>query len=50
MPDKKVTLNRFPLFGLFAYRAATKNGYACFAPAGSSVYLPPSTMSSWRWG
>jgi hypothetical protein len=28
MPDKKVTLNRFPLFGLFAYRAAKKQGYA----------------------
>jgi hypothetical protein len=27
MPDKKLTLNRFPLFGLFAYRAATKLGY-----------------------
>ena len=27
MPDKRVTLNRFPLFGLFAYRAAKKLGY-----------------------
>ena len=27
MPDKKLTLNRFPLFGLFAYRAAKKAGY-----------------------
>ena len=27
MPDKKPTLNRFPLFGLFAYRAARKMGY-----------------------
>ena len=27
MPDKKPTLNRFPLFGLFAYRAARKLGY-----------------------
>ncbi len=27
MPDKKPTLNRFPLFGLFAYRAAKKTGY-----------------------
>jgi len=27
MPEKKLTLNRFPLFGLFAYRAATKAGY-----------------------
>ncbi len=27
MPDKKLTLNRFPLFGLFAYRAAKKMGY-----------------------
>ncbi len=27
MPDKKLTLNRFPLFGLFAYRAAKKLGY-----------------------
>ena len=25
MPDK-TTLNRFPLFGLFAYRAAPANG------------------------
>jgi hypothetical protein len=28
MPDKKPTLNRFPLFGLFAFRAAIKIGYA----------------------
>jgi hypothetical protein len=27
MPEKKLTLNRFPLFGLFAYRAAKKIGY-----------------------
>ncbi len=27
MPDKKLALNRFPLFGLFAYRAARKLGY-----------------------
>lgn len=27
MPEKKLTLNRFPLFGLFAYRAAKKLGY-----------------------
>jgi hypothetical protein len=27
MPEKKLTLNRFPLFGLFAYRAARKMGY-----------------------
>jgi hypothetical protein len=27
MPEKKPTLNRFPLFGLFAYRAAGKMGY-----------------------
>lgn len=27
MPDKKPTLNRFPLFGLFAYRAAKKLAY-----------------------
>jgi len=27
MPEKKTTLNRFPLFGLFAYRAARKLGY-----------------------
>lgn len=27
MPEKKPTLNRFPLFGLFAYRAAEKLGY-----------------------
>lgn len=27
MPEKKPTLNRFPLFGLFAYRAAKKLGY-----------------------
>ena len=27
MPEKKLTLNRFPLFGLFAYRAAKKMGY-----------------------
>lgn len=27
MPDKNPTLNRFPLFGLFAYRAAKKLGY-----------------------
>ena len=28
MPEKKLTLNRFPLFGLFAYRAAKKIGYS----------------------
>lgn len=28
MPEKKLTLNRFPLFGLFACRAAKKLGYA----------------------
>ncbi len=27
MPEKKLTLNRFPLFGLFAFRAAKKMGY-----------------------
>ena len=27
MADKKITLNRFPLFGLFAYRAARHMGY-----------------------
>ncbi len=27
MPEKKPTLNRFPLFGLFAFRAAKKLGY-----------------------
>ncbi len=27
MPEKKPTLNRFPLFGLFAYRAAKKLRY-----------------------
>lgn len=27
MPDKKPTLNRFPLLGLFAHRAAKKLGY-----------------------
>jgi hypothetical protein len=27
MPDKPATLNRFPLFGLFAYRAALKMKY-----------------------
>ena len=27
MPEKKLTLNRFPLFGLFAYRAAKKLSY-----------------------
>lgn len=27
MPEKKLTLNRFPLFGLFAYRAAKKLDY-----------------------
>ena len=27
MPDKPTTLNRFPLFGLFAYRAALKMKY-----------------------
>ena len=27
MPEKKLTLNRFPLFGLFAYRAARHMGY-----------------------
>jgi hypothetical protein len=27
MPEKKITLNRFPLFGLFAYRAARQMGY-----------------------
>lgn len=28
MPETKSTLNRFPLFGLFAYRAARNMGYA----------------------
>jgi hypothetical protein len=28
MPEKKSTLNRFPLFGLFAYRAARHLGYS----------------------
>ena len=28
MPEKKLTLNRFPLLGLFAYRAAHRMGYA----------------------
>jgi hypothetical protein len=27
MPEKKPTLNRFPLLGLFAYRAAKRMGY-----------------------
>ncbi len=28
MPDKRSTLNRFPLLGLFAYRAARRIGYS----------------------
>ena len=28
MPEKRLTLNRFPLFGLFAHRAARHIGYA----------------------
>src|SRR5208283_4639319 len=28
MPEKKLTLNRFPLFGLFAHQAARRLGYA----------------------
>jgi hypothetical protein len=28
MPEKPTTLNRFPLFGLFAHRAARRIGYA----------------------
>jgi hypothetical protein len=28
VPDKKPALNRFPLFGLFAYRDAKKMGYS----------------------
>ena len=35
MPDKRLTLTRFPVFGLFAYRAAKKLDYpegACPAP------------------
>ncbi len=27
MPEKKLTLNRFPLFGLFAHQAARHMGY-----------------------
>ena len=27
MADEETTLNRFPLFGLFAYRAARHMGY-----------------------
>jgi hypothetical protein len=39
MADKKITLNRFPLFGLFAYRAARHMD--C---------LPPHLMSRSRFG